>query len=71
MPGGAQECGKDTKEQGPFLPEDPDPDRGKTTRTLDGISRRAEAKTAESGFFLCVDVWKTVDPSVATDSIWN
>lgn len=53
------------------MPEDPDPDRGKTTRTLDGVSRKAEAKTTESGFFLCVDVWKTVDPSVATDFIWN
>lgn len=72
-PGGAQERGKDTKEQGPvtFLPEDPDPDRGKTTRTLDGASRRAEAKTTKSGFFLFVAVWKTVNPSVATDSIQN
>lgn len=45
------------------LPEDPDPDRGKTTR-------RAEAKTTQSRFFFVV-VWKTADPNVATDSIWN
>lgn len=69
---GVPKNAKDTKEQGPVtcLPEDPDLDRGKTTRTLDWVSRRAEAKTTQSGFFF-VAVWKTAHLSVATDSIWN
>lgn len=68
VPGGAQERGKNTKEQEPvtFLPEDPDHYRGKTIR-MDGASRRAEAKTTQGSFSFFVAVWKTAGPIVATD----
>ena len=69
-PRSTQRHGEDSRRHGPvtFLPEDPD--RGKTTRTLDGASRRPGVKSPRGGFFFEA-AQKTIDYSVATDSIRN
>ena len=68
-PTSTQRHGEDSKQDRPvtFLSEDPD--RGKTTRTLDGASRTPGAKSTQGGFFEAVQ--KTIDYSVATDSLRN